>query len=52
MLEALPFVDITTPVDELGKMFTNDRPAVMVKDFKADRTYIITRYDVADMLSK
>lgn len=52
MQEALPFVDITTPVDELGKMFTNEKAAVMVKDFRADRTYIITRFDVAEMLSK
>jgi len=37
MQEALPFVDITTPIDELGKMFTNERAAVMVKDFRADR---------------
>jgi cystathionine beta-synthase len=52
MKEALPFVDITTPIDGLNKMFNNDRAAVLVKDFKADRTYIITRYDVAEMMAR
>jgi cystathionine beta-synthase len=51
MTEALPFVDITTPVDELNAMFDNNRSAVLVKDFKADRTFIITRYDVAEMMA-
>ena len=51
MKEALPFVDITTPIDELNKMFNSERSAVLVKDFKADRTFIITPYDVAEMLA-
>ena len=51
MKEALPFVDITTPIDELNRMFNSERSAVLVKDFKADRTFIITPYDVAEMLA-
>ena len=52
MQEALPFVDITTPVESLSKMLTPDRSAVLVKDFKANRNYIITRFDIAEALAK
>jgi cystathionine beta-synthase len=52
MREALPFADITTPVDELAGMIKEDRMAVLVKDFKASRTFIITKSDIADALLK
>ncbi|MFN0275786.1 MAG: pyridoxal-phosphate dependent enzyme, partial [Chitinophagales bacterium] len=46
MKPAFPFADISTPVDSLSKMITADNPALLVRDFKVDKTYIITRYDV------
>ncbi len=52
MQEALPFVDISTPIDTLSKMVSGDQEAVLVKDFKLDKNYIITRYDIANILSK
>jgi len=50
MQEALPFVDISTPIDTLSKMVNGDNEAVLVKDFKRDKNYIITRFDIADAL--
>lgn len=52
MKEAMPFVDITTPVDELSGMITGDRMAVLLKDFKAGRTFILTKSDIVDALVK
>ena len=52
MSAALPFVDITTPVDTLSKMVSGEYEAVLVKDFKRDRTYIITRSDLAEVMLK
>ncbi len=52
MQEALPFVDITTPIQELSQMISGDRMAVLVKDFKAGRTFIITKSDIAEALVK
>jgi cystathionine beta-synthase len=40
------FIDIDTPVQLLAPMITPENPAVLVRDFKADRTYILTGYDV------
>jgi cystathionine beta-synthase len=51
MQNAFPFADISTPVDALSKMITHDTPAVLVKDFKVDKTYIITRYDIINALT-
>jgi cystathionine beta-synthase len=50
MKEALPFVDISTPLDDLSQMVSGDRMAVLVKDFKAGRTFIITKSDIAETL--
>jgi cystathionine beta-synthase len=50
MSEAFPFVDISTPVDSLSKMITSENPAVLVRDFKTEETYIITRYDILKAL--
>lgn len=52
MKPAFPFADISTPVDSLSKMITADNPALLVRDFKVDKTYIITRYDVMQALTK
>ena len=51
MQPALPFADISTSVDALAKMLTPDSPAVLVRDFKLDATYIITRWDIIKALS-
>jgi len=40
------FVDIETPVSLLAPMITPEHPAVLVKDFPADKTYLLTGYDV------
>jgi cystathionine beta-synthase len=52
MQEALTFADITTPLDDLSKMISDDRTAVLVKDFKNNNNYIITKYDIVEALSK
>jgi cystathionine beta-synthase len=46
MQPAFPFVDISTPVDLLSTMITPENPAVLVRDFKTEKTFIITRSDV------
>ena len=52
MQPAFPFVDISAPVDSLSGMITDNNPAVLVRDFKLDKTYIITRYDIINALTK
>jgi cystathionine beta-synthase len=46
MQQAFPYVDIETPVQLLAPMITPENPAVLVRDFPADKTYVITGYDV------
>jgi len=48
---AFPFADISTGLDALAHMLTPSHPAVLVRDFKSDQTYIITRSDVMKALS-
>jgi cystathionine beta-synthase len=50
MQPAFPFVDISTPVDLLSTMITHENPAVLVRDFKTEKTFIITRSDVLRVL--
>jgi cystathionine beta-synthase len=50
MQPAFPFVDISTNVDLLATMITPGNPAVLVRDFKTDKTFIITRSDVIKVL--
>src|SRR5437867_5473708 len=50
MQPAFPFVDISTPVDLLATMITPQSPAVLVRDFKSDKTFIITLSDVMRVL--
>ncbi|HRI40176.1 MAG TPA: pyridoxal-phosphate dependent enzyme [Bacteroidia bacterium] len=52
MKEAMPFVDITTTVHDLSTMVSGEREAVLVKDFKAGRNYIITKSDIAEALAR
>ncbi len=52
MQAALPYVDITTPVDDLSRMISDDRSAVLIKDFKAGQNYIITKSDIVEALAK
>jgi cystathionine beta-synthase len=46
MREAFRFVDIDTPVELLAPMITAENPAVLVRDFRAGKTYLLTGYDV------
>jgi cystathionine beta-synthase len=50
MQPAFPFADISTPVELLSKMITPENPAVLVRDFKTEKTFIITRSDVIRVL--
>ncbi len=50
MQPAFPFVDVSTPVELLSTMITPESPAVLVRDFKTDKTFIITRSDVIRVL--
>jgi cystathionine beta-synthase len=50
MQPAFPFVDVSTPVDLLATMITAQNPAVLVRDFKTEKTFIITRSDLIRVL--
>ena len=50
MQPAFPFVDVSTPVELLSTMITAQNPAVLVRDFKTEKTFIITRSDVIRVL--
>jgi cystathionine beta-synthase len=51
MQEALPFIDASTPLEELSGMVSKADAAVLVKDFKMDKNYIITRFDIVRALA-
>jgi cystathionine beta-synthase len=51
MQPAFPFADVSTSIESLAAMLTPENPAVLVRDFKSDETYIITRSDVIQALS-
>ena len=50
MQPAFAFADISTPVEQLSAMITAHNPAVLVRDFKSDKTFIITRSDLIRVL--
>jgi cystathionine beta-synthase len=50
MQPAFPFVDISTPVELLSTMISLENPAVLLRDFKTDKTFIITRSDIIRVL--
>ncbi len=51
MQPAFPFADISTGIDALASMLTPESPAVLVRDFKSDETYVITRSDIVRALA-
>ena len=50
MQPAFSFVDVSTPVELLCTMITPENPAVLVRDFKTEKTFIITRSDIIRVL--
>ncbi|MCZ2443269.1 MAG: pyridoxal-phosphate dependent enzyme [Flavobacteriales bacterium] len=50
MDEALPFVDINTSCRSLSDMLSGQLPAVLVRDFKTDKNFIITRSDLIRLM--
>jgi len=46
MQKAFRFIDIDTPVTLLAPMITPENPALLVRDFPAGKTYILTGTDV------
>jgi cystathionine beta-synthase len=50
MQPAFPFVDICTSLDALATMITPANPAVLVRDFQSDETFILTRWDILQAL--
>jgi cystathionine beta-synthase len=50
MQPAFPFVDASTPVGLLSPMITPENPALLVRDFKTQKTFIITRSDIIRVL--
>ena len=50
MQPAFPFVDISVGIDALATMITPESTAVLVRDFKSQETFIITRWDVMQAL--
>lgn len=50
MQPAFPFADISTSVSDLSRMITPENPAVLVRDFKTDKNFIITRHDILKVL--
>jgi cystathionine beta-synthase len=51
MQPAFPFADISTPVELLSTMITPGHPAVLVRDFKTEKTFIITMSDIIRVLT-
>ena len=51
MQPAFPFADISTPVVLLSRMITPQNPAVLVRDFKTEKTFIITMSDIIRVLT-
>jgi cystathionine beta-synthase len=51
MQPAFPFVDASTPVQFLSTMITPEQPALLVRDFKTQKTFIITRSDIIRVLT-
>ena len=46
MQPAFPFADVSMDLGALSTMITPQNPAVLVRDFKSQDTFIITRWDV------
>jgi cystathionine beta-synthase len=50
MQPAFAFVDASTPVQFLSTMITPEQPALLIRDFKSQKTFIITRSDIIRVL--
>jgi cystathionine beta-synthase len=50
MQPAFAFVDISTSLQLLATMISPENPAVLVRDFKTQKTFIITRSDIIRVL--
>ena len=50
MQPAFPFVDASTPVHYLATMISPEQPALLIRDFKTQKTFIITRSDIIRMM--
>ena len=50
MQPAFPFCDVSTPVELLATMISPENPAVLVRDFKTQKTFILTRSDIIRIL--
>ena len=51
MQPAFPFVDASTPVHFLSTMITPEQSALLIRDFKTQKTFIITRSDIIRVLT-
>jgi cystathionine beta-synthase len=51
MQPAFPFVDASTPVQFLATMISAEQPALLIRDFKTQKTFIITRSDIIRVLT-
>src|SRR5687767_8253288 len=51
MQPAFPFVDASTPVQYLATMISPEQPALLIRDFKTQKTFIITRSDIIRVLT-
>jgi cystathionine beta-synthase len=51
MQPAFAFVDASTPVQFLSTMITPEQPALLIRDFKTQKTFIITRSDIIRVLT-
>jgi cystathionine beta-synthase len=50
MQPAFAFADVSTPVELLSTMITPENPAVLVRDYKTEKTFIITKSDIIRVL--
>jgi cystathionine beta-synthase len=51
MQPAFAFVDASTPVQFLATMISPEQPALLIRDFKTQKTFIITRSDIIRVLT-
>ncbi len=49
---SFPFVDPSTSIDKLSAMITRENCAVLMKDAKQDKTFIITKHDIIQAIAK
>jgi cystathionine beta-synthase len=52
MQPGFPFVDLATSIDKLSSMINRENCAVLVKDSKQGKTFIITKHDIIQAISR